>query len=157
MSREQYEDYTFEELLNKVEELEWTVVEYKKEARNTKKESTSTIESLQAELDALKKLNSEKEQKDFLEWKNISPEERKLYEDKIAKWYDKEDAYFLATKESKNLSDNQENISKNNLPGDDFNIWAREIKMSDLANLPQENYNSVMTRVDAGEMKVISD
>lgn len=157
MSREQYEDYTFEELLNKVEELEWTVVEYKKEAKNTKKESTSTIENLQAELDALKKSNSEKEQKDFLEWKNISPEERKLYEDKIAKWYDKEDAYLIATKESKNLSDNQENISKNNLPGDDFNIWAKEIKMSDLANLSQENYNSVMTRVDAGEMKVISD
>ncbi|PZM81836.1 hypothetical protein DLH72_05050 [Candidatus Gracilibacteria bacterium] len=157
MSREKYKDLSQEELLDKIEELEGKIVDYKKETKSTKSESFKTIEDLQAQIDELKKSNKKTENDDFLKDKKISEDEKKIFEEKIAKGYDKEDAYLIATRESSKISANQEEISKNNLPGSDVDLGGKEIKYSDLGNLSQEEYNSVMDKVDAGEIKVLPE
>lgn len=156
-AKEKYSSLNQEELLNKIDELEGKIVDYKKETKTTKSESSKTIEDLQARIEELEKSNKKTENDDFLKDKKISDDEKKIYEEKVSKWYEKEDAYLIATKESSKISTNQEEIWKNDLPWSDVTIWGKEIKYSDLWNLSQEEYNSVMDKVDSGEMKVISE
>lgn len=156
-AKEKYWEMSQDELFAKIDELEDKIVDYKKETKSTKSESSKTIEDLQAQIDELKKSNKKTENDDFLKDKKISEDEKKIFEEKLAKWYDKEDAYLIATKESSKISANQDEIWKNDLPGNDINIWGKEIKFSDLWNLSQEDYNSVMDKVDSWEMKVIGE
>lgn len=156
-AREKYSSLSEDEIFAKIDELEKKIVDYKKQTKSTKSESSKTIEDLQAQINELKNQNKKSENDDFLKDKNISEDERKIYEEKISKGYDKEDAFLIATKESSKINENISEIWKNDLPWSDFNIGWKEIKYSDLANLSQEEYNNVMNKVDAWEMKVISE
>lgn len=156
-AREKYSSLSEDEIFAKIDELEGKIVDYKKQTKSTKSESSRTIEDLQAQINELKNQNKKSENDDFLKDKNISEDERKIYEEKISKGYDKEDAFLIATKESSKINENISEIWKNDLPWSDFNIGGKEIKYSDLANLSQEEYNNVMDKVDSWEMKVISE
>ncbi len=157
MSREKYQELTQDELLDKIEELEGKIVDYKKETKTTKSESSKTIENLQARIEELEKSNKKTENDDFLKNKKISEDEKKVYEEKIAKGYDKEDAYLIATKESSKISANQEEIWKNDLPWNDIIIWGKEIRFSDLWKLSQEEYNKVRDDIDAWKIKLVNE
>lgn len=156
-AKEKYSSLNQEELLNKIDELEGKIVEYKKETKTTKSESSKTIEDLQAQIDELKNQNKKTENDDFLKNKKISDDEKKIYEEKIAKGYDKEDAYLIATKESSKISANQEEIWKNDLPWNDIIIWGKEIRFSDLWKLSQEEYNKVRDDIDAWKIKLVNE
>lgn len=156
-AKEKYWEMSQEELFAKIDELEGKIVDYKKETKSTKTESSKTIEDLKSRIEELEKSNKNSENDNFLKDKKLSEDEKKIFEDKLAKGYDKEDAYLIATKESSKISENREEIWKNSLPWSDINIWGSEIKFSDLWNLSQEDYNSVMSKVDAWEMKVIAE
>ena len=145
-AKEKYWEMSQEELFAKIDELEGKIVDYKKETKSTKTESSKTIEDLKSRIEELEKSNKNSENDNFLKDKKLSEDEKKIFEDKLAKGYDKEDAYLIATKESSKISENS-----------DINIWGSEIKFSDLWNLSQEDYNSVMSKVDAWEMKVIAE
>lgn len=157
MSREKYQELTQDELLDKIEELEWKIVDYKKEIKTTKSESSKTIEDLQIQINELEKSSKNSENEDFLKNKKLSDDEKKIFDEKVAKWYDKEDAYLIATKESSKILNNQEEIWKNSLPWKDWNVWGSGIKYSELWNLSQEEYNKTMEKVDSWEIKVIPE
>lgn len=156
-AREKYSSLSEDEIFAKIDELEGKIVEYKKETKSTKSESSRTIEDLQAQIDELKKSNSKNEIDEFLKGKKISEDEKNIFLEKLEKGYDKEDAFLIATRESSKINENISEIWKNDLPWSDFNICGKEIKYSDLANLSQEDYNNVMDKVDSWEMKVISE
>ena len=164
-AKEKYSSLNQEELLNKIDELEWKIVDYKKETKTTKSESSKTIEDLQARIEELEKSNKKTENDDFLKNKKISDDEKKIYEEKIAKGYDKEDAYLIATKESSKISNNQEEISRNNLLGDDY-LNSKTISAEDYNKLASEawkseeglnKFASVDAKVSSWEIKIIEN
>lgn len=154
---DKYWELSQEELLDKIDELEGKIVDYKKETKTTKSESLKTIEEMKSRIEELEKSNSISEKEDFLKDKNISSEEKKIFDEKVAKWYSKDDAYLIATKESRQILENKDEISKNTLYWEDSFLQSKEIKYSEIANLNQEEYNSIMDKVDTWEIKVIPE
>ena len=59
-AKEKYWEMSQNELFAKIDELEWKIVEYKKETKSTKSESSKTIEDLQAQIDELKNQNKKR-------------------------------------------------------------------------------------------------
>ena len=158
MSREKYQELTQDELLDKIEELEGKIVDYKKETKTTKSESSKTIENLQNQIDELKRSNEKKDNEDFLRDKKFnSDEEKKVYEEKVNKWYSKEDAYTIATLDSKKQEKNQEDIKSNELDGDDVVSGEKTISMTKLANLSSEEYNKARDDIDAWKIKLVNE
>ncbi len=157
MGREQYANLSSEELLDKIEELEGVIVEKKKETKSTKKESSKTIEDLQKQIDELKTGTQSTQIEVFLKDKNLSEDERKVFEEKLAKGLDKDEALFLATRESEKQKENQELMKKNQLDGTDAGGDKKTIPFDKLAELPQEEYNKTVAAIDAGTIEVEAD
>ena len=164
-AKEKYWEMSQNELFAKIDELEGKIVDYKKETKSTKSESSKTIEDLKSRIEELEKSNKNSENDNFLKDKKISDDEKKIYEEKNAKGYEKEDAYLIATKESSKISNNQEEISRNNLLGDDYlnskTIYAEDYnKLASEAWKSEEGLNkfaSVDAKVSSWEIKIIEN
>lgn len=165
MSREKYSDLSQDELLDKIEELEWKIVDYKKETKSTKNESSQTIKDLQEQINELKKSQNKIKKDDFLKDKKMTDSEKKIFEEKVAKGYDKEDAFLIATKESSEINKNQDEIWNNSLDGDD-DFWKDTISAIDYNNLALkateskedlEKFKNIDSKVISGELKVIEE
>ena len=164
-AKEKYWEMSQEELFAKIDELEGKIVDYKKETKSTKTESLKTIEDLKSRIEELEKSNKNSENDNFLKDKKLSEDEKKIFEDKLAKGYDKEDAYLIATKESSKISENREEIWKNSLPWNDYDlsntISAEEYNKIALNATKGEEwlkkFQEIDSKVISGKIKVIED
>lgn len=151
---EKYKDLSQEDLLEKLYNSEQANIENKKKT----KESKSENDELLKRIEELEKGSKKSELDDFLKDKNLSDDEKKIFEEKVNLWNSKEDAYFLATREKQEISQKQEQINKNTIDWED--VWdsnTKSIKYSELAELPQEQYNLVADKIDSWKIKVISE
>lgn len=155
-AKDKYYDYDIDELYDKIDELELKIYNDKKQNKSLMKEKDQELENFKKQIEDFETEKSSKEKEDFLKDKKLSKEEKEKFEELTSKWYDKDDALLIATKNSDRVKKNQENIKGNSLDWNDDITSSKTITYEELANLSQNDYNEITKKIDKWEMKVVN-
>jgi hypothetical protein len=108
---EKYSSLSSEELLEKLYDAEQASVEYKKENKKNSEEFTEKEKDYISRLEKLEGETSERKKADFLRDKKLTDDEKKVLDEKLAKGYDLEDAYNIATRDSQIAQKNADKLN----------------------------------------------
>jgi hypothetical protein len=108
---EKYSTLSSEELLEKLYDAEQASVEYKKENKKNTDEFSEREKDYLKRLEKLESETSERAKADFLRDKSLTDDEKKVFEEKLGKGYDLQDAYNVATLESQKAQNNADKVN----------------------------------------------
>jgi len=162
---EQYKDLSPEELLEKLHDTEEAIVSLKKENKGSSKEFSEKEKEYNSRIEKLEADFSQRKKDDFLRDKKFTDDERKVFDEKLSKGYDLEDAYNIATHESQIAARNADKVNQWNdftwkwiswdlksISNEEYQKIAQEVGNSPEAlNLFQE----IDGKINSGEMKVV--
>ncbi len=162
---EQYKDLSPEELLEKLHETEEAIISLKKENKGSSKEFSEKEKEYNSRIEKLESDFNQRKKDDFLRDKTFTDDEKKIFDEKLGKGYDLEDAYNIATRESQISQRNADQVNNGNDFAGKWISWdLKSISNEEYQKLASEVWNSpealnifqeIDGKINTGEIKIV--